>query len=390
MTIRVTKPAFNLREKLSELDRPVGTHGNEILKSETPQDTFDLVGTGRKNMVINGGMVINQRHGTSASTPTNNGYTLDRMRYDLSQASKFTVQQVTDAPAGFSHSMKVTSSSSYNEGANDYFLLQTMIEGTDSARLKWGTSEAQTVTLSFYVKSSLIGTHNCGIRNNAYDRGNTQTYEINNANTWEYKSVTFIGDRLGTWLTNTGAGLKINFDIGSGSNFEAASTGTWLGTNDFITGNSVKIIGTSGATWYITGIQLETGKLDTPFEHRSYGEELALCQRYYHIYLDSDTNASNQAPTTPAVVYNSTSLIWCPIQHPLPMRTAPSLDKVDGTNYYTVFYNNTNANVSGIVLSRNSPYVTEIYFTGASVTQGTACWLRGNHADAKIAFDAEL
>ena len=106
--------------------------------------------------------------------------------------------------------------------------------------------------------------------------------------------------------------------------------------------------------------------------------------------MDSDTNSSDQAPTTPAIVYNSTSLIWCPIQHPLPMRIPPSLDKVEGSDYFRVFYNNTNAAVNAIVLSRNSPLVTEIYFTGASGTQGTACWLRGNHADAKIGFAAEF
>ena len=112
-------------------------------------------------------------------------------------------------------------------------------------------------------------------------------------------------------------------------------------------------------TYYdIANVQLEFGRGATPFEKRSYGEELALCQRYYHLYLDSDTNSSNQAPTTPAVVYNSTSLIWCPIQHPLPMRIAPSLDKVEGSDYFRVFYNNTNAPVSYTHLTLpTTPYV---------------------------------
>ena len=163
MTVRITKPEFNLREKLLELDKPVGLHGNEILKSETSQDTFDLVGTGRKNMVINGDMRISQRYNTNENTPTNNKYTLDQMRWDMSQSSKFKVQQVTDAPTGFSHSMKVTSLAATSQGSTDYFLVQNFIEGKNSARLKWGTSEAQPVTLSFYVKSSITGVHACGI-----------------------------------------------------------------------------------------------------------------------------------------------------------------------------------------------------------------------------------
>ncbi len=329
MTVRVSKPEFNLREKLSELDKPTGLHGNEILKSETPQDTFDLVGTGRKNMVVNGDMRISQRYGTSENTPENNKLTLDQMRYDVSQGSKLKVQQVTDAPAGFSHSMKVTSLAATSPGVNDYFLLQNFIEGNNTERLGWGTSDAQTVTLSFYVKSSITGTHACGIRNKDYNRGNTQTYTINNANTWEKKTVTFPGDTTGTWETGIEAGLKINFDLGSGSNFQAASTGTWLATNDFITSDSVKVIGTNAATWYITGIQLETGKLATPFEHRSFAEELALCQRYF-FRLKA---ASNYSAYGIGGAYSSTQAVVL-IYFPVPMRALPIFTKAGNDSIY--------------------------------------------------------
>ena len=280
MTVRISKPEFNLREKISELDKPAGIKGNELMRAETPQDVFDLVGTGRKNMVINGDMRISQRYNTNEDTPLNNKYTLDQMRWDMSQSSKFKVQQVTDAPVGFSHSMKVTSLSAYSPNATDYFLVQNFIEGKNSARLKWGTSEAQPVTLSFYVKSSITGIHACGIRNRAYNRSIAKTYIINNPNTWEYKTVTFPGCADGTWEIGIHAGLKINFDIGSGSNFKA-SPGTWTAAPNFSTSDSVDIVATNGATWYITGIQLESGNLATPFEHRSFSEELALCERYF-------------------------------------------------------------------------------------------------------------
>ena len=352
MTVRVSKPAFNLREKVTELDRPVGLHGNEILKSETPQDTFDLVGTGRKNLVINGGMSVSQRHGTSETTPGHTDFGPDRMRFDLSQSSKFKVQQVTDAPAGFSHSMKVTSLSAYSSGSSDYFLLQNMIEGTDSARLRWGTSEAQTITLSFYVKSSLVGVYACGIRNNPYNRANTQTYTINNANTWERKTVTFTGDTSGSWNVDTNAGLKINFDLGSGSNFQAASTGTWLATNDFITSDSVKVVGTNAATWYITGIQLETGSLSTPFEHHAITDELALCQRYYWKLDDGSNQAGAQWLY---VIGDGGNMQYrrATVNHPVPMRGSPSVTNISLTN-----------NGSTVGVQFNGNHTTTIYANG--------------------------
>ena len=312
-------PSSDITFKLPEADGSAG----EVLRSDA-SGALSFGSEISPNMVNNGGMTISQRYGTSENTPSNNGHTLDQMRYDLSQSGKFKVQQVTDAPAGFSHSMKVTSLSSYTSGANDYFLLQTFIEGTDSARLGWGTSDAQTVTLSFYVKSSITGVHACGIRNQNYTRANTQTYTINNANTWERKVVTFTGDTSGTWLTSTNSGLKINFDLGSGSNFQAASTGTWLGTNDFITSNSVKVLETNGATWYITGIQLQVGDMPTPFQHRCFTEELTRCYRYYRRF------GANGALPTPAP-YNrfsigyspSSSDVRFPFQLDPPMRAKP-------------------------------------------------------------------
>ena len=279
--VKLTTPDTLAANKTFKLPGADGSVGQVLQTDGSGALSFASNLTGIQNMVNNGGMTVSQRYGTSENTPSNNGHTLDQMRYDLSQTGKIKVQQVTDAPAGFSHSMKVTSLSSYTSGANDYFLLQTFIEGTDSARLDWGTANAQTVTLSFYVKSSITGVHACGIRNQNYTRGNTQTYTINNANTWERKTVTFTGDTSGTWLTSTNSGLKINFDLGSGSNFQASSTGTWLGTNDFITSNSVKFVANNTATWYITGIQLQVGEIATPFEHRSITDELRRCKRYY-------------------------------------------------------------------------------------------------------------
>ena len=346
--VKLATPDTLAADKTFKLPGADGSGGQVLQTDGSGALSFASNLTGIQNMVNNGGMTVSQRYGTSENTPSNNGHTLDQMRYDLSQSGKFKVQQVTDAPAGFSHSMKVTSLSSYTSGANDYFLLQTFIEGTDSARLGWGTSDAQTVTLSFYVKSSITGVHACGIRNQNYTRANTQTYTINNANTWERKTVTFTGDTSGTWLTSTNSGLKINFDLGSGSNFVAASTGAWLGTNDFITSNSVKFVANNAATWYITGIQLQVGEIATPFEHRSITDELRHCQRYFAIF----PGRSGGIPFWQG--YMGASYGYCSI--PIPnfnMRAVPiPTDATTGTssstgNLYDADGNNINSRFAG-------------------------------------------
>ena len=350
MTVRIEKPTFNLRDKLSELDKPTGIHGTQLMRSRDIAESFDLVGAGRKNFLINGSTIVWQR---GTSNPNVSNYGCDRF-WRANGATQ--VDRSTTTPVGFSYSIKVTSNGSTTS-------IGQPIELTGTGRSQF--EPYASYTLSFYAR---VDSGTDDISATVYYR-NAKFSNTNQTN-WG-PTVT---QNMGT-LTTSFQRFSKTFTAPAAPNANNQILAIELNNN---------------ATYYITGVQFEKGKAATPFEHRSYVEELALCQRYYHLYLDSDTNASNQAPTTPAIVYNNTSLIWCPIQHPLPMRTAPALDAVEGTNYYTVFYNNTNANVSGIVLSRNSPYVTEIYFTGASVTQGTACWLRGNNAAAKIAFSAEL
>ena len=353
--VKLTTPDTLAANKTFKLPNADGSGGQVLQTDGSGALSFASNLTGNQNMVSNGGMTVSQRYGTSENTPTNNGWTLDQMRYDLSQTGKFKVQQVTDAPAGFSHSMKVTSLSSYTSGSSDYFLLQNFIEGTDAARLDWGTANAQTVTLSFYVKSSITGVHACGIRNQNYTRGNTQTYTINNANTWERKTVTFTGDTTGTWLTTTNSGLKINFDLGSGSGFQAASTGTWLGTNDFITSNSVKFLATNGATWYITGIQLQVGDIATPFEHRTYQDEFLRCCRYYYKLEGRFTAAGRGA---------GSSAYLASISTPVPLRSQPTIGT--GTNSESESFSVRVYKYDGISDSTNTP------------TVGTRGWMAGN------------
>lgn len=234
-----------------------------------------------RNRIINGDMRIDQRNAGASVTPANNDYLVDRWQAGLSQSSKYTAQQSTTAPTGFSNSLKITSSSAYTVGASDYFVIQHKIEAFNTGDLAWGTASAKSVTLSFYVYSSLTGTFGGVFTNSATDRSYPFTYTISAANTWEQKTVTVAGDTSGTWLKDTnGIGVCIRFGLGVGSTY-SGTAGAWSGSLLLSATGATSVVGTNGATFYITGVQLEAGSVATPFERRSFGQELALCQRYY-------------------------------------------------------------------------------------------------------------
>ena len=281
MTVRVNKQPFNIREKLSELERPIGVKGNELMGAETAQDARDLVSAGRKNMVINGDMRISQRVGTTATTTGSGTFVLDRMRWENGNSGSTTAQQVTDAPPGFHNSMKITvTGTDTSIAAGEYSYFRHVIEGNNMNHLEWGSPNAKTVTLSFWAKSSIVGDHGGSLWNDAFNRSFPFNYRINVANTWEYKSITVPGCTDGVWQTGTARGMNIGFVQLSGSTY-TGPPGQWNSTGDIAPTSHVNLLATNGATLYITGIQLEVGKNATEFEHRSYGEELALCQRYY-------------------------------------------------------------------------------------------------------------
>jgi len=234
-----------------------------------------------KNRIINGDMRIDQRNAGASVTAVDNGYTLDRWKTFSGAASKFTVQQQTSViPAGFTHAAKLTSSSSYTAGAGEAFCFNQAIEGLNVGDLGFGTANAQSVTFSFRVYSSLTGTFSGAVFNSAWNRSYPFTYTVSAANTWETETITIPGDTSGTWLSTNGIGLVVNFDIGSGSNWKGTAN-TWGGAAYAGVAGSVSIVGTSGATFYVTGVSLEKGSTATSFDYRPYGTELALCQRYY-------------------------------------------------------------------------------------------------------------
>jgi hypothetical protein len=234
-------------------------------------------------MVINGSMQVDQRNSGSSVSAPHNTYTLDRLNTYQSGGGAYSVQQQTSVtPAGFGFAAKInvdTIDSSI--AAGDYYMLTYNFEGHDTAQLEFGTSNAKTVTLSFYVRSSLTGTFSGAINNDASNRAYTFEYTIDSADTWERKTITVAGDQSGTWpgAVNTRS-IKIRWALAMGSTY-TNTAGSWAAGDYYGTSNQVNLMATLNNTFYITGIQFEVGEQATPFEHRSFGDELARCQRYH-------------------------------------------------------------------------------------------------------------
>jgi hypothetical protein len=278
---------------------------------------------GSRNKIMNGAMVIDQRNAGAAVTPAATVYALDRYRLFVGAASKLTVQQVTDAPAGFTHSAKITVASNYTPASSEQFFYGTSFEAANVGDLGFGTAAAQTTTLSFWVKSSVTGTYSFSWTNNVNDRSYVGVFSVSSADTWEKKTATIAGDTTGAW-PNTGNGRHsfLQIGLGGGSDFDGTA-GVWQAGNLRQTSGSVDFVAQSnGATFYITGVQLEKGSTATAFEHRGIGEELALCQRYYQCDFGG----------TWGQAYNSTTGVIGLFTY-APMRTIPSVSLKSGGSH---------------------------------------------------------
>jgi hypothetical protein len=249
-----------------------------------------------KNRIINGDMRIDQRNaGASVSSAANGTYFVDRWRASQSANSKFSAQQNAGAvtpPAGFTNYLGITSSSAYSVSTGDYITVGQRVEGYNAADLAWGTANAKTVTLSFWVRSSLTGTFGGAVANASSTRSYPFTYTISAANTWELETVTIPGDTTGTWDTTNGAGIVLYFNLGTGSTY-SGTAGAWAGADYVSATGATSVVGTNGATFYITGVQLEQNTSATPFERRLYSQELANCQRYFETNFSGVTIPQN-------------------------------------------------------------------------------------------------
>jgi len=340
-----------------------------------------------KNRIINGAMVIDQRNAGASVTPTNVQYSLDRWQSFVSAASKFTVQQNAGSvtpPAGFINYLGATSSSAYSLAAGDYFTIQQRIEGYNVSDLNFGSSNAKTITVSFWVRSSLTGTFGGAISNGAQNRGYPFTYTISSANTWEQKSVTIAGDTTGTWETTNGNGMFVIFSLGTGTTY-SGTAGAWAGSALLSATGATSVVGTNGATFYITGVQLEKGSTATSFDYRPYGTELALCQRYCQVWGGS----SSQMLGTAWSFSTTATVVSC--LRPVVMRGTPTLT-TSTVGDWTVFNGGAGtSSATAIALNRPSPYSTSFEFTVASgLTSGQAGAVFTANSNARLYESAEL
>jgi hypothetical protein len=260
-----------------------GTNGLTFNDATTQNTSAFYGGLAMRNRIINGAMVIDQRNAGASVALTDGLYYVDRWKSSISQTSKLTGQQSSTAPAGFVKSLSATVSTAFTPGAGDYAGLVQPIEGNNVADLGFGAAGASTVTLSFWVRSSVTGTYSVALHNSASDRSYVTTYTINSANTWEQKTATIAGDTSGTWLTTNGVGITAYFALGMGSTYGGATAGVWNASLKLAATGQTQWVSTSAATFYITGVQLEKGSTATSFDYRPYGTELALCQRYYQL-----------------------------------------------------------------------------------------------------------
>jgi hypothetical protein len=362
-------------------------YGNINVDTVTTSTTGGVLGAGNasimKNRIINGSMVIDQRNaGASVSISTDGNYGLDRwkMRNNVTSAV-YSVQQSSTAPTGFTYSSLCTVTTAASASGTQILGPEQDIEGYNVADLGWGTASAKTITVSFWVRSSLTGTYCVAIRNSAADRSYVSEYSISTANTWEQKSITIVGETSGTWLTTNGAGMLVNFTLGAGSGRQTTAN-TWYAGNAFSTSNQTNWSNTSGATFYITGVQLEVGSSATGYEYRQYTNELALCQRYYQkIGLGSnDAGVAVGATTT-----TTTAQVVIPLRTTMrasPTVTVSSMNITDWQTYTTssLVLDFTAANRDSVIIA----------LTGSGFTAFRPCFFTQANTSSFTAFSAEL
>ena len=346
------------------ISAPSVAGSNTLTLPATTQTLATQNSLGVRNRIINGAMVIDQRNaGASVSFSSSYAYYLDRFGGRLTTSTGSTIAQSSTAPTGFNKSLLVTIGTGASATSTQLNTIYQAIEGYNVADLGFGTANAKTFTLSFWVRSSLTGTFGGAFQNDSNNRSYPFTYTISAANTWEQKTITVAGDTTGTWNTTNTSGLTIWFDLGSGSNFQGTA-GAWAGSDYRAATGATSLVATSGATFYITGVQLEVGTA-TPFEHRPYDMELQRCQRYCQVYLNPPLRggiavSSNTIATKMAMVL------------PVVMRTAPdtAIIQTGSTSHFRIYDSGATQLYSSVSATFITPSSVEYDFTMAGGLTG--------------------
>ena len=367
-----------------------GTAGQVLTSNGSSAPTWATASSdtvGFKNRIINGAMVIDQRNaGASVTITTAEEFIIDRWQFAPSASSKLTAQQSSTAPTGFNNSLLLTSSAATSVAAGDYYFLGQKIEGFNFADCGWGTASAATITLSFWCRSSVTGTYGGALVNSAQNRSYPFSYTISTANTFEYKTITIAGDTSGTWIGATnGTGVRLRLGFGVGSTYSGTS-GAWAAGNYMSVTGATNWISTSGATFYITGVQLEKGSTATSFYYRPITNELALCQRYCQVIGGS---VSNQMVATAWAPGTTSSVISC--LRPVQMRASPTLT-YSALGDWQVF-NGGAGTITPTSIAQNRPSSQSIsmeFGYGVFTVSGQAGAVLAQNTSAKLIESAEL
>jgi hypothetical protein len=363
------------------------------LLPEASGGTGTTVGyNGFKNRIINGAMPVSQYYGSTDTAVTGSTqYMIDRWRSIEITDGAMSVQQSTTSTAGFNNSMKFTvTTADASLAAGQLCGFNQFVEGFNVADFGWGTASAATVTLSFWVRSSLTGTFAGAFRNAALNRTYIFTYTINSADTFEYKTITVAGDTSGTWDKTNGAGIDVIFSLGTGTTYQGTA-GSWQASDAFNTSGAVSVIGTLNATFYITGVQLEKGSTATSFDYRPYGTELLLCQRYYYAQINAAGGTMQFGTAGQATGTNGANGFTIPF--PATMRVAPTALTTSTVSGFSLQPPTGGAyTVTAISALYGSQYqgALTITVTGGAFTAGQATWMYASATNAFVGFTAEL
>jgi hypothetical protein len=351
--------------------------------------------SGRRNIVLNSKMAVAQR-GTSFTSQTADHYFVDRFKLGATSLGTWTTSQSTDAPTGFSYSAKIEcTTADASPATTDLLYFYTRFEGQDLQHLKFGTSNAEPITISFYVKCSKTGVFTVNWRNQDAGRSIGSDITISSADTWEFKTITFSGDTGGAFNNDNGWSANLEFMLNGGTNFTSGNTLTSYAshsnTNGTRAGGTTLALGANtGETIQFTGIQLEVGSVATPFEHRSFGEELALCQRYFNIFGTDTSNAYENFGIAVAFGSGSGNIRMGPMSMPVEMRAIPT---VAHSGSFACVGQLVTGTVSAIALADGGSTQHMILNVTGSQTQtsgNVAPFRSNNDVDAFISFDAEL
>ena len=358
--------------------------------------------SGVRNLIINGAMQVAQRGTSTASISSGNTFVLDRFRLQLVNGGTWTMSQSTTVPSGqgFSNSLKLDCTTADTSlGGDDLLQIQTLLEGQNLQHLAYGTSNAKTLTVSFWIRSNKTGTYTVELMHQTSSSTypfTSKTFTISSADTWEKKTLSFAGDTSADIINSNAVGYYLNIWLGAGSlrTSGTLSNGTWnLTKANRVSSSNVNLADSTSNELYLTGVQLEVGDSASDFEHRSFGDEYQRCLRYY--YRTPAPNgglAANEPFPCVGNMDGSTTGAYM-LQFPIPMRAAPSAIEQSGTaSDYSI---RVTSDANGTSVPTASGFTAEsalinLVSSGAGFTSGDACFMRAESTDAFLAFSAEL